>query len=68
MHSASHELSMVFITIIPECFEKACGDFYKHTPQKEGGSVLLHSVFSSHSVCASQSGAFTFPKDFIAIC
>lgn len=65
MHSASHELPMAFITVIPECFEKACADFYMHTPQKEGGSVLLHSIFSSHSSCASQSGALTFPKYLI---
>lgn len=69
MHSTSHELPVAFITVIPECFEKACADFYLHTSQKEGGgSVWLHSVFSSCSVCASHSGALTFPKDFIAIC
>lgn len=31
----------------------------------EGGSVLLHSILSSHSAYASQSGALTFPKDLI---
>lgn len=51
MHLASHELPVVFITVIPECFEKACADFYMHTPQKEGGSVLLHSVFASCLLC-----------------
>lgn len=59
MHSASHELSMAFITIIPECFEKACGDFYKHTPQKEGGSVCCTQFF--HPILSVQARVVLSP-------